>query len=76
MKWQAMAGGCIVVVIRISLRLLVGDSEFVLRMLKEAGERFDPYYELKQLGYSLQTIEERVCKVFGNSPPLEKHLTG
>jgi hypothetical protein len=45
-------------------------------MLKEAEERFDRYYELKQLGYSLQTIEERVCKVFGNSSPLEKHLTG
>ncbi len=43
---------------------ILGDSEFVLRMLKEAEERFDRYYELKQLGYSLQTIEERVCKVF------------
>jgi hypothetical protein len=45
-------------------------------MLKEAEERFDRYYELKQLGYSLQTIKQRVCKVFGNSSPLEKHLTG
>jgi hypothetical protein len=46
---------------------ILGDSEFVLQVLKEAGEKFDRYYELKQLGYNLQTIEERVCKIFNLS---------
>ena len=43
---------------------ILGDSEFVLRMLKEADEKFDRYYELKQRGYNLQSVEERVCKIF------------
>jgi len=43
---------------------ILGDSEFVLQVLKEADEKFDRYYELKQLGYNLQTVEERVCKIF------------
>ena len=36
----------------------------MLQVLKEADEKFDRYYELKQLGYNLQIIEERVCKIF------------
>jgi hypothetical protein len=43
---------------------ILGDSEFVLRVLKEADEKFDRYYELKQLGYNLQSVEKRVCKIF------------
>ncbi|NQT23420.1 MAG: transposase [Candidatus Omnitrophica bacterium] len=43
---------------------ILGDSEFVLRMLKEADEKLDRYYELKQRGYNLQSVEERVCKIF------------
>jgi putative transposase len=34
----------------------------VLQVLKEADEKCDRHYELKQLGYDLQTVEERVCK--------------
>ena len=43
---------------------ILGDSEFVLKTLKEADEKFDRYYELKQLGYSLGSVEDRVCKMF------------
>ena len=37
--------------------------EFVLQVLKEADEKFGRYYESKQLGYNLQDVEERVCKI-------------
>jgi putative transposase len=43
---------------------ILGDSEFVLQVLNEAHERFDRYYELKRLGYNLQTVEDRVCEIF------------
>jgi len=43
---------------------ILGDSEFVLKVLKEADEKFDRYYELKRLGYNLQSVEDRVCKIF------------
>jgi len=43
---------------------ILGDSEFVLQVLKEADEKFDRYYELKQRGYTLCSVEERVCKIF------------
>ncbi|MBC8178945.1 MAG: transposase [Deltaproteobacteria bacterium] len=43
---------------------ILGDSEFVLQVLKEADEKFDRHYELKQLGYNLQGVEKRVCKMF------------
>ncbi|MBC8394346.1 MAG: transposase [Deltaproteobacteria bacterium] len=46
---------------------ILGDSEFVLEMLKKADEKFDRYYELKRLGYNLQSVGERVCKIFGLS---------
>ncbi|MBW1737840.1 MAG: transposase [Deltaproteobacteria bacterium] len=43
---------------------ILGDSEFVLQMLKEADDKFNRYYELKRLGYNLQSVEDRVCKIF------------
>ncbi len=43
---------------------ILGESEFVLQMLKEADEKVDRYYELKQRGYNPQSVEERVCKIF------------
>jgi len=46
---------------------ILGDSEFVLQTLKAADEKFDHCYKLKQLGYNLQTIEERVCEIFNIS---------
>ena len=33
-------------------------------MHKKANEKFDRYYELKRLGYNLQSVEDRVCKIF------------
>ena len=43
---------------------ILGDSEFVLKVLKEADEKFERYYELKRLGYDLRSVEDRVCKIF------------
>ncbi len=38
---------------------ILGDSEFVLQILKESDEKFDRYYELKQRGYNLDSVEEK-----------------
>jgi hypothetical protein len=43
---------------------ILGDSGFVSDVLKEADEKFEPYYEMKQLGYDLNTIEDRVCEIY------------
>ena len=43
---------------------ILGDSEFVLKVLNEADEKFERYYELKRLGYDLRSVEDRVCKIF------------
>ena len=43
---------------------ILGDSGFVSDVLKEADEKFEPYYEMKRLGYDLNTIEERVCEIY------------
>ncbi|MDY6845068.1 MAG: transposase, partial [Thermodesulfobacteriota bacterium] len=40
-----------------------GDSGFVLDVLKKADEQFERYYEMKRLGYDLNTIAERVCEI-------------
>jgi len=41
-----------------------GHSGFVLDVLKEADEQFERYYEMKRLGYDLQTVEDRVCDIY------------
>ena len=43
---------------------ILGDSGFVLDVLEEAGEKFEHCYEMKRLGYDLDTIEERVCEIY------------
>jgi len=43
---------------------ILGDSGFVLQVLEEADEQFDRYYALKQRGYTLQKVEQRVCETF------------
>ncbi len=43
---------------------ILGDSGFVTDVLKEADEKFERYYEMKRLGYDLDTIEERVCEIY------------
>ncbi|MFH1929954.1 MAG: transposase, partial [Pseudomonadota bacterium] len=43
---------------------ILGDSGFVCDVLKEADEKFERYYEMKRLGYGLDTIEDRVCEIY------------
>lgn len=43
---------------------ILGDSDFVLQVLEEANEQFNPYYEMKRLGYDLESLEKRVCNLF------------
>ncbi len=43
---------------------ILGDSGFVFDVLKEADEKFERHYEMKRLGYDLNTIEDRVCEIY------------
>ena len=43
---------------------ILGDSGFVLDVLKEADEKFERHYEMKRQGYDLTTIEDRVCEIY------------
>jgi hypothetical protein len=43
---------------------ILGDSDFVLQVLKETDETFNRYYEMKRLGYDLKAVENRVCEIF------------
>ena len=45
-----------------------GDSAFVMEVLAEAEERSERFYELKSKGYDLDTIEQKVCEIFGIEP--------
>ncbi|MBW2065902.1 MAG: transposase, partial [Deltaproteobacteria bacterium] len=47
---------------------ILGESDFVLRVLEEAEERLERYYELKRQGYDLQWVEQRVCETFQLEP--------
>ena len=47
---------------------ILGDSAFVMEMLAEAEEKFERFYELKSKGYDLDTIEQKVCEIFGIEP--------
>jgi REP element-mobilizing transposase RayT len=44
---------------------ILGDSDFVTRILEEANEKLDRHYELKSHGYDLTKVEERVMEIFG-----------
>ena len=44
---------------------ILGDGDFVTGLLAEDNERLDRCYELKNLGYDLETIRQRVSKIFG-----------
>jgi hypothetical protein len=44
---------------------ILGESDFVDKILSEAGEALDRRYELKALGYDLQRVAERASAVFG-----------
>jgi putative transposase len=43
---------------------ILGDSGFVVDVLKQADENFERYYEMKRLGYDLNTIEDRVGEIY------------
>ncbi len=32
--------------------------------MKKADDRFDRYYELKRLGYNLESVEAKVCRIY------------
>ena len=47
---------------------ILGDSAFVMEVLAEAEEKFKRFYELKSKGYDLDTIDKKVCEIFGIEP--------
>ena len=47
---------------------ILGDGEFVGRVLAEANEKLDRRYELRSRGYDLAKVEERVTEIFGIDP--------
>jgi len=47
---------------------ILGDSAFVMEVLAEAEEKFERFYELKSKGYALDTIEQKVCRIFDVEP--------
>ena len=47
---------------------ILGGSAFVMEVLAEAEEKFERFYELKRKGYDLDTIEQKVCEIFGIEP--------
>jgi len=47
---------------------ILGDSAFVLEVLDKAEEKFERFYEMKNKGYNLDTIAQKVCDIFGIEP--------
>jgi len=47
---------------------ILGDSDYVLDVLKEAQERFERKYELKARGYNLDVLTCRVAEIFNVIP--------
>jgi len=47
---------------------ILGDSDYVLAVLKEAQERFERKYELKALGYDLDVLARKVAEIFQVTP--------
>jgi len=47
---------------------ILGDSQFVLNVLKDSEERFERKYELKAKGYDIDALAERVEGIFGMEP--------
>jgi len=43
---------------------ILGESEFVTDVLKQADEKYERHYGLRRKGYSLKTVEERVCEIY------------
>jgi REP element-mobilizing transposase RayT len=47
---------------------ILGDSAFVMELLAGAEDKFERFYELKSKGYDLDTVEQKVCRLFGVEP--------
>ena len=47
---------------------ILGDSNYVLHVLKEAREGFERKYELKARGYNLEVLARRVSEIFDVTP--------
>lgn len=47
---------------------ILGDSDFVESVLSQAGEKYERHYELKRLGYGLDSLAERVGEIYGMEP--------
>jgi putative transposase len=47
---------------------MLGDSDYVLDVLKETGERFERRYELKAPGYNFDMLARRVAEIFHVRP--------
>ena len=47
---------------------ILGDSDYVLEVFKESGERFERKYELKAQGYTLDVLARRVAEIFDVTP--------
>ncbi len=47
---------------------ILGDSDFVTRVLKAANEQFEEKYSLKASGYNFDRIVDRVAQVFAMEP--------
>ena len=43
---------------------ILGDSDFVMRVLSEANEKYDRQYELKRMGYDLKKVEKMVTEIY------------
>jgi REP element-mobilizing transposase RayT len=48
---------------------ILGDSDFVATVLRQAEEKLDRKYELKRLGYDLGRVVARVCEIFELKEP-------
>ena len=43
---------------------ILGDGNFVMNILTEADERMDRRHEMKNLGYDLDRLEQRVLEIY------------
>lgn len=44
---------------------ILGESDFVMEVLSQADETQSRHYELKQLGYDLERVQQRVAEIYG-----------
>lgn len=54
---------------------ILGESDFVMEVLSQADEKYSRQYELKNQGYDLERLEQRVVEIYGIDKK-ELHLKG